>query len=186
MHAEHEHTDEGPKVFGVIAEFDDPDDVVKAAQRAYDHGYRKMDAYTPFPVHGLAEAVGYRKNLVAPLVLCGGLTGALTGFVLQYIACSWHYPYQIGGRPYVSWPMFVPITFELGILFAAFCAVFGMFAMNGLPMPYHPVFNAKGFEGATRDKFYLCIEAVDDRYDENETTSFLKGLGAQQVSVVQQ
>jgi len=185
MHAEHSIDEDAPKVYGLVAEFDDPDRIVAAAQKAYDAGYRKLDAYTPFPVHGLDHAVGFKKNMVAPLVLLGGLTGASAGFLMQYIAAVLHYPYLIGGRPLLSWPMFIPITFEMGILFAAFAAVFGMFALNGLPMPYHPVFNAPRFELASRDAFFLCIEAKDDRYDEVETRSFLEGLGAKQVSVVE-
>jgi hypothetical protein len=186
MQSEHGHSEEGPKVYGLMAEFDEPEEVAKAARRAYDRGYRKMDAFTPFPVHGLAEAVGFKKTYVPHVVLAGGVIGAVTGFAMQYISMGLHYPYLIGGRPLVSWPMFVPITFEVGILFAAFSAVIGMFAMNGLPMPYHSVFNAPGFDSATRDKFFLCIEAVDDRYDVNETRAFLEGLGARRVSVVRQ
>lgn len=184
MHVEHGHV-AAPRAYGLVAEFGDPDAVVTAAQRAYDAGYRKFDAYTPFPVHGLSEAVGFRGNYVAPLVLFGGLTGAAAGFLMQYVASVIHYPYLIGGRPDLSWPMFIPVTFEMGILFAAFSAVFGMFALNGLPRPHHPVFNATGFDRATRDAFFLCIEADDARYDEQETRSFLEGLGAKQVSVVE-
>ncbi len=186
MHADNESHDDGPKVYGMVAEFDDPDVVLSAAQRTYKEGYRQFEAYTPFPIHGLDEAVGFKKNMVAPVVLIGGLAGASTGFLMQYIATCLHYPYLIGGRPLMSWPMYIPITFELGILFAAFSAFIGMFAMNGLPMPYHPIFNAPRFELATRDAFFLCIEVTDDKYDEGETRTFLEGLGAKQVSVVEQ
>jgi len=185
MHAEHETHDGGPEVYGIVAEFDDPDIILSAAQRTYKEGYRQFDAYTPFPIHGMDDAVGFKKNMVAPVVLIGGVTGAASGFLMQYIAMALHYPFLIGGRPLVSWPMFIPITFELGILFAAFSAVLGMFAMNGLPMPYHPLFNTPRFELATRDKFFLCIEAGDDKYDEAETRLFLEGLGAKHVSVVE-
>lgn len=186
MHAEHETDSGAPMVYGLVAEFDDPDAILSAAHRTYKEGYRQFDAYTPFPIHGLDEAIGFKKNMVAPLVLAGGLTGAASGFLMQYIAMVLHYPYLIGGRPLMSWPMYIPITFEMGILFAAFAAVFGMFAMNGLPLPYHPVFNAPRFDLASRDAFFLCIEAVDDMYDEGETRSFLETLGAKQVSVVEQ
>ena len=184
MQTDHGHTDEHLKVYGLMAEFNEPEDVVDAAKRAYDHGYRKMDAYSPFPVHGLAEAVGFKKTHVPGVVMIGGVMGALAGYLMQYISMGLHYPFLVGGRPLVSWPMFIPITFEMGILFGAFSAVFGMFAMNGLPMPYHAVFNVPGFANATRDKFFLCIEAEDDRYDADETRVFLESLGAHQVSVV--
>lgn len=186
MHAEHETNETAATIYGMVAEFDDPDAILSAARRTYLEGYRKFDAYTPFPIHGLDEAVGFKKNRVAPVVLIGGLTGACTGFLMQYIACVVHYPYLVGGRPMMTWPMFIPITFEMGILFAAFSAVIGMFAMNGLPMPYHPVFNTPNFALATRDAFFLCVEASDDRYDHDETRAFLEGLGARQVSVVEQ
>lgn len=184
MQSAHNTTETKP--YGLMAEFDTPESVVAAAQKAYDAGYRKMDAYSPFPVHGLDEAVGFRKNYVSLVVLIGGLTGAATGFLMQYIGMVVHYPYNAGGKPFFSWPMFVPITFELGILFAAFSAVIGMFAMNGLPLPYHPVFNVARFrEAASRDAFFLCIESTDDRFDEAETRSFLESLGPKAVSVVE-
>lgn len=178
--------DETEKPFGLMAEFDSSDALVAAAQKLYDAGYRKIDAYTPFPVHGLDEAIGFRKNYVAHVTLIGGVTGAATGFLLQAISMGFHYPYLIGGRPQVAWPMFIPITFECGILLAAFSCVIGMFAMNGLPMPYHPVFNVDRFrEKAGRDGFFLTVESGDDRYDESETREFLQGLGAKQVCVVE-
>ena len=183
MHNEHD-TPEGP--FGLMAEFDSSESIVHAAQKAYDAGYRKIEAYSPFPVHGLDEAVGFPKNGVATIVLIAGVLGAAAGFAMQVIAMGYHYQYLIGGRPLISWPMFIPITFESGILCAAFAGVIGMFALNGLPMPYHPVFNVERFrERATRDGFFLTVESSDDRYDEAETRAFLEGLGATQVCVVQ-
>ncbi|NUM52843.1 MAG: DUF3341 domain-containing protein [Candidatus Hydrogenedentes bacterium] len=183
MHTEHE---ENEKPFGLMAEFDSPDDVLHAAQKAYDSGYRKIEAYSPFPIHGLDEAVGFPKNAVATVVLIGGVIGAMTGFGMQFIALTYHYPFLIGGRPLFSWPMFIPITFECGILFASLSAFIGMFALNGLPMPYHPVFNVPRFnEKATRDGFFLTVESGDDRYDEAETRAFLEGLGAKQVVLVE-
>jgi hypothetical protein len=182
MHTDHDETE---KPFGLMAEFDTPEAILRATQKAYDSGYRRIEAYTPFPVHGLDEAVGFPKNRVSLVVLIGGLIGAATGFGMQAIAMAYHYPFMIGGRPFLSWPMFIPITFEGGILCAAFAAFAGMFAMNGLPMPYHPVFNVERFrERATRDGFFLTVESSDDRYDEAETRSFLEGLGAKQVMLV--
>lgn len=182
----HHEDDEIQKPFGLMAEFDSPDSILHAAQKTYDAGYRKIEAYSPFPVHGLDEAVGFPKNAVSTLVLIGGLCGATAGFSMQAIAMSYHYPFLIGGRPLLSWPMFIPITFESGILIAAMTAVFGMFALNGLPMPYHPVFNVERFaQKATRDGFFLTVESTDDRYDEAETRAFLEGLGAKQVTLVE-
>lgn len=183
MHADHE---ENEKPFGLMAEFDSPDAILHAAQKAYDSGYRKIEAYSPFPIHGLDEAVGFPKNAVAPLVLIGGVLGALTGFSMQAVAMAYHYPFMIGGRPMLSWPMFIPITFESGILCASLTAFIGMFALNGLPMPYHPVFNVQRFtEKASRDGFFLTVESNDDRYDESETRAFLEGLGAKEVILVE-
>lgn len=183
MHTEHDET-EGP--FGLMAEFDSPDAILHAAQKAYDAGYRKIEAYSPFPIHGLDEAVGFPKNRVSTVVLIGGLIGASLGFGIQVISMGFHYPFMIGGRPLISWPMFIPITFEGGILIASFSAFVGMFAMNGLPMPYHPVFNVERFvQKASRDGFFLTVESGDDRYDEAETKAFLESLGATQVVLVQ-
>ncbi|GMW03199.1 MAG: hypothetical protein AMXMBFR84_43340 [Candidatus Hydrogenedentota bacterium] len=184
MHNDHAH-DDSPKTFGIMGEFDNPESIVHAAQKAYGAGYRKLEAYTPFPIHGLAEAVGFKRTWLPVIVLIGGLTGAATGFLMQVIGMTFHYPFEIAGRPLFSWPAFIPITFELGILFAAFSCVFGMLALNGLPQPYNPVFNAKGFERASRDAFFLCIEAVDGKYDEQEVKSFMESLGAKNVQVVE-
>ena len=173
------------EVYGLIAEFVEPNDVVRAARRAYRAGYRKMDGYSPLPVAGLAEAIGFKKNRVATLVLIGGVTGACTGMFMQLFASTVHYPLIIAGRPFASWPSFVPITFELGILFAAFSAVFGMLALNRLPQPYHPVFNAPGFDLASQNRFFLCIEAADPKFQMTQTREFLESLGARTVSVVE-
>lgn len=169
-----------------MAEFDSADGILHAAQKTYDAGYRKIEAYSPFPVHGLDEAVGFPKNAVSMLVLIGGLIGATCGFSMQAIAMAYHYPFLIGGRPLLSWPMFIPITFESGILLASLTAVVGMFGLNGLPMPYHPVFNVERFaQKATRDGFFLTVESSDDRYDEAETRAFLESLGATHVTLVE-
>jgi hypothetical protein len=143
-----------------------------------------MDAYAPMPVTGLAEAIGYHKNFVANCVLVGGICGVLFGFgLLEWITVI-AYPHNVGGRPTNSWPAYIPITFECMILFASLTALVSMLAMNGLPKPYHPVFNVPAFERASVDKFFLCIESVDPKFDEAETFEFLRGLGAREVSVV--
>lgn len=179
---DHSHDNE-PKVFGIAAEYDDPDALLKAAKQAYTEGYREMDAYTPFPVHGLAEAIGMHKTRLSMFTLAAGLTGAATGFLLQYIGNAWHYPYDIGGKPVFSWPMYIPITFEATILFSAFTTGFAMILLNGLPMPYHPMFNAKNFDRATSDRFFLCIETKDKKYDTNKTREFLERLNPKPLEV---
>lgn len=173
------------QIYGLLAEFTEPDAVVDAAKRAYESGYRKMDAYSPMPVDGLAEAVGFTRNRLPTLVLIGGILGAVTAYSVMYYSAVHHYPYNIGGRPYHSAPAFVPITFELTVLFAALTAVLGMLGLNGLPMPYHPVFNAPGFERASRSRFFLCIEAADPKFETGATRAFLEGLGAKSVVEVE-
>jgi hypothetical protein len=176
--------DETP-IYGLMAEFDDPEALVQAAQRSYVEGYRRMDAFTPFPVHGLAHALGLRRTEVPLIVLLGGLAGAAGGFLLQYWTAAVNYPINVGGRPYLSWPSFIPVTFEMLVLIAAFSAVFGMLALNGLPMPYHPVFNVPSFQLATRDRFFLLVMATDPKFDRVETRRFLQSLGAQDVAEVE-
>jgi hypothetical protein len=173
------------RTYGLLAEFEAPEDLVSAAERAYADGYRHMDAHTPFPVHGLAEAIGFHTNRVPLLVLIGGIVGAGVGFFSQYWASVIDYPINVGGRPLNSWPAFIPITFEVTILVAALTAVLGMLALNGLPQPYHPVFNAPRFALATRDRFFLCIEATDPRFDPAATRKFLEDLGAKEVTDVE-
>lgn len=172
-------------LYGVMAEFENPDHVLEAARRAHAEGYRKMDAYTPFPIEELSEAVGFHHTWLPLIVLGGGVTGALTGFFLQYYVAAIDYPLNIGGRPLNSWPSFIPVTFELTILFAALSAVIGMIALNGLPKPYHPVFNVPGFARASRNRFFLCIEASDPRFDHDRTSEFLRSLKAVEVSDVE-
>ena len=171
-------------IYGLMAEFDEPDQLLRAAQKAYAEGYRNMDAYSPFPIEGLAEAIGFHHNRVALIVLIGGALGCLTGFFLQYYVAVFNYPLDIGGRPLNSWPSFIPITFELTVLFGAFFAIFGMLALNRLPMPHHPVFNAPGFELATRNRFFLCLESEDPKFDRERSKEFLDSLSARQVSEV--
>jgi hypothetical protein len=165
-----------PPVHGLMAEFEKPEDLLAATRRAYAEGYRRMDAYTPLPVEGLAEALGFHETWVPLIVLIGGLLGCLGGFFLQYWTMAVDYPLNVGGRPLNSWPAFIPVTFELTILVAALSAVFGLLALCGLPMPYHPVFNVRRFELASRNRFFLCIEARDPRFDPEVTKQFLEGL----------
>jgi hypothetical protein len=171
-------------IHGVIAEFDGPEQLVEAAQRAYTEGYRVMDAYTPFPVHGLADAIGHRGVRLPRYVLLGGLAGGLGGFLLQAYANVYDYPMNIGGRPYFSWPAYIPITFETTILGAVVTAVFGMLLLNGLPQPYHPVFNVSNFEMASRSHFFLCIESRDPQFDVAQVRRFLESLRPRAVSEV--
>ena len=165
-----------PELYGIMAEFDDPDALLGAAQRARDAGYRRMDAYSPFPVEGLAEALDFRNTRVPEIVLAGGIVGGVGGFFMQWFATRIFYPINVGGRPLDSWPAYIPITFELTVLLAAFAALFGMLILNGLPQPYHPVFNAPDFQLASRDRFFLCVEAADPRFDRLGTTRFLLDL----------
>jgi hypothetical protein len=170
-----------PTIYGLMAEFTSPEALLEAARRAYGEGYRRMDAYSPFPVEGLAEAIGFRRNLLPLIVLIGGIAGAAGGFYLQYWISVSDYPLNIGGRPLNSWPAFIPVTFELTILLAALSAVLGLLALNGLPMPYHPVFNVERFELASRNRFFLCIEARDAKFDRETTRRFLDGTKPQGV-----
>jgi Protein of unknown function (DUF3341) len=172
-------------IHGVMAEFETPEDLIAAGESAYSAGYRRMDAYAPMPVAGLAEAIGYRKNYVANCVLVGGCCGVLFGLgLLEWISCV-AYPLNVGGRPLNSWPSFIPITFECMILFSSLTALFSMLAMNGLPRPYHPVFNVPAFERASVDRFFLCIESTDPNFSETGTAAFLRDQpGAREVSVV--
>ena len=170
--------------YGLIAEFTGPEALVEATKRAFEAGYRRLDAYTPFPVHGLAEAMGRRGIRIPLIVLAGGIIGGISGFALQTYGAAYDYPINVGGRPYFSWPSFIPITFELMILGAVFAAVFGMLALNGLPQPHHPIFHAPNFEMATRSHFFLCIEAADPHYDNAATRTFLESLGPKSVAEV--
>lgn len=172
-------------VYGLVAEFDNEEAILSAANRVREAGYRKIDAYTPFPVHGLAESLGFDDIWVPWIVFFAGLGGAVTGYALQYFTTVIDYPWNVGGRPMHSWPQFIPVTFELTILLAAFGAVFGMLALNGLPRPHHSIFNAPRFALASQDRFFLCIESIDPRFDREETDRFLRTLGADAVSPVE-
>lgn len=170
MKTKNRHTE----FYGILAEFEEPEALIQAAQRARREGFKKMDAYSPFPIHRLAEAMGFTWTRLPALVLLGGILGGLGGFFMQYYASVIDYPYNVGGRPFNSWPAFIPVTFEMIVLGAAFTAVLGMLGLNGLPMPYHPLFNVERFAFASRDRFYLCIEASDPKFDPQKTKAFLE------------
>ncbi len=172
-------------LYGVMAEFDSPTALVRGANRAREAGYLKMDAYSPFPIEELREALGFPQTKLPMIVAGGALLGALAGWGLQVWVSSIAYPLNVGGRPLISWPSFVPPMFETAVLFAAFAAVGGMLALNGLPMPYHPVFNVPRFVMASRDRFFLCIEARDPRFDRAATRTFLESLEPREVSDVE-
>jgi hypothetical protein len=170
--------------YGLMAEFDSAQDLVAAAQKTHAAGYQKVDAYSPFPIEGLAEAIGFHKNRVPLVVLIGGLIGGLSGYALQYWVATITYPTNVGGRPYHSWPSFIIVTFEMTILFAGLSAVFGMLALNGLPMPYHPVFNVEEFRKASENKFFLVVFSSDPNYDAARTRRFLQGLAPRMIAEV--
>jgi ActD protein len=173
-------------IYGVMAEFETPGDLVAAAKQAYAAGYRKMDTFSPYPIHEAWDAIGHHDRRLSLIVLLGGLTGTVSGYGLQYWVHAITYPTNIAGKPLNSWPQFIPVTFELTILFAAIAAVIGMIALNGLPMPYHPVFNWDRFaEHASRDRFYLLVEAADPKFDQAQTMDFLKGLNPAGVAEVE-
>ena len=171
-------------IYGLLAEFADPEALLEGVRRARAAGYRKMDAYTPFPVEHLAEELGFHHTALPLIVLIGGLIGCGGGFLLQYWISAVDYPLNIGGRPLNSWPAFIPVTFELTILCAALFAVLGMLGLNGLPMPYHSLFNSPRFALASRNRFFLCIEASDKQFNREATAKFLSELKPEGVSDV--
>jgi hypothetical protein len=175
----------GQALYGLMAEFETPEAAVTAARRVHAEGYRALDAYSPFPVDELSDAIGFKKNRVATCVLLGGLAGGIGGFMMQYFSAVIHYPLNIGGRPYFSWPVFLPVTFELTVLIAAFSAVISMLVLNGLPQPHHPVFNCERFTRASNDRFFLVVEATDPKFDRQATRRLLEGLNPTDVSEVE-
>jgi len=169
-------------LYGLMAEFEDPHDLAVATARAREAGYRRMDAYTPYPTEEVAEALGLNGTKLPWLTFIGAILGLSIGFIFQNWVHIDNYPLNIGGRPLFSWPSWMPVTFEMTILFGSFTTVIMMLALNGLPQFYHPVFNVSRFiEHAGTDGFFLCIEAADPRFDETETRNFLRGLGAREV-----
>jgi hypothetical protein len=173
-----------PALYGLMAEFETPTELVNACKAAYAEGYRDMDAYSPFPIEEASEAIGFHKTAVPLVTLVGGLLGGLSGFALQYWINVISYPLNIGGKPYDSWPAFIVPTFEMTILFAGIVGMFGMFALNGLPQPYHPVFNVDRFSKVTRDRFFLCVEAADPKFDLTSTHQFMERLKPLSISEV--
>ncbi|HLW43940.1 MAG TPA: DUF3341 domain-containing protein [Candidatus Acidoferrales bacterium] len=163
-------------IYGLLAEFDTPERLLEAAQKTHTAGYQSMDAFSPMPIEGLAEACGFHRTKIAPITLAGGIFGCLGGFGIQYYASVISYPLNIGGRPYNSWPAFIPITFEMAVLGAAIACVAGLLVLNGLPSPYHPLFNVPRFALASRNRFFLCVKARDRRFDLAGTREFLEGL----------
>jgi hypothetical protein len=180
----HGHEPEENPVYGIIAEFDDPDRLIDAASATTKAGYKNFDAYSPFPIHGLAEAMHFEDPRVPWMAFFGGITGCLLGFGMQYFIATIDYPWNVGGKPTVSWPQFVPITFEATVLLTGLTTFVSQFAMNGLPRPHNPIFNAPNFDRASQDRFFLCIETDDPQFSESETPAFLRGLGALSVAEV--
>jgi len=172
------------QLYGVMGEFETPEAILHAARKAREAGYRHITAYTPIPVEGLAQIIGFRWTAVPLITLLGGLAGGLSGFGMEYWMSAMSYPINVGGRPLNSWPAFIPVTFELTILGASLSAVFGMLALNRLPQPYHPVFNVERFSRASTDRFFLCIESRDPKFHLAESAKFLQSVSAQHVSEV--
>jgi Protein of unknown function (DUF3341) len=168
-------------IYGLLAEFETPEQLLAAAHTTHDAGYKSIDAFSPIPVEGLSEAVGFERTRLPTLVLIGGILGGLTGFGMCWYANVISFPQIVGGKPYNTWPMWIPITFELTILGAALTTVIGMLALNGLPQPYHPLFNVERFALATRDRFFLCIKARDKKFDLQNTKKFMESLKSQGV-----
>ena len=174
-----------PATYGLMAEFDNPTDAVAAARRVHEEGYRRVDAFSPYPVEELSEAIGVHKTYMPHIVLAGGLLGGALGYLMQYYLLVVSYPLNVGGKPLHSWPAFIPITFECTVLGAALFAVFGMLAMNGLPEPYHPVFNAPNFALASRDRFFVLVESADPKFDRERTGELLRSLNPREVTDVE-
>ncbi|MGI8544359.1 MAG: DUF3341 domain-containing protein [Aridibacter sp.] len=169
------------KNYGLLAEFDTTTEIVRAAELVRDAGFTKTDVFSPFPIHEMDQALGIKRTILPYMVFGGGIAGLLTGLALQYGTHVIDYPIIVGGRPFFSLPSFIPPMFELTILLAAFTAVIGMILLNGLPKPYHPVFNVPRFNLATREKFFLLIKADDPKFNYEETKSFMESLNPQEV-----
>lgn len=183
-HAPHDTDGETPKPYGLIAQFPDADSLVAATRRARAEGYTQMDTHSPYPVGEAADALGFMRTEMAVVMFVGGLVGACTGFFMEYWCNAYGYPLNVGGRPYLSWPSFIPITFEMMVLTASLSGLFGLIALCGLPQLNHPLFNSKAFDRASRDRFFLSIEAEDPKYNTAQTTAFLQSLHPELVEEV--
>jgi ActD protein len=179
------HRRHAAPLYGVMAEFENPTDLVAAARRVYSLGYRRINGYSPYPIEELSEAIGFTHTSLPLIVFLGGLVGGIGGFFMQYWIEVINYPINVGGKPYNSWPAFIPITFEMTVLCAAFSAVLGMLILNKLPQPYHPVFNLPNFALATRDRFFLAVEGNDPKFNHAEVVELLKSLNAVAVNDVE-
>lgn len=173
-------------LYGLMAEFEEHEQLLEAAKRAYAEGYRRMDAFSPFPIEGLAEALGHEMSLVPLFTLLGGIAGGLGGYFMEWYSMGRLYPINVGGRPLNSWPNFIPITFELTVLIAALSALAAMLLLNRLPQPHHPVFNVPEFRRASIDRFFLCIEAADPKFEHDKTSEFLDGLKPVMIAEVEE
>ncbi len=180
----HAHDQHESAPYGVMAEFGSADDLIAATRKAAEAGYTRMDGFSPYPIGEVADALNFPRSEIGTIMFLGGLCGATLGFFMQYWTNAIDYPLNIGGKPLFSWPMFIPITFECTILAAAFGSVLGLLAFIGLPRPHHPIFNTANFDRATVDRFFLCIEAEDPKFDRAATRSFLEGLGPDAVTEV--
>lgn len=184
-HPPSHHSRHKTPLYGIMAEFEGPSELISAARRTYEAGYRRINGYSPYPIEELSEAIGFTHSSLPLIVFIGGLLGGIGGFAMQYWIEVINYPINVGGKPYNSWPAFIPITFECTVLVAAFSAVLGMLILNKLPQPYHPVFNAPNFALATRDRFFLVVEASDPKYKHDEVAALLKSLDAMEVNDVE-
>lgn len=178
------HVEEAPKVYAMVAEFDSAEALLEAAERTKMAGYRDIDGYSPFPVHGLSDALGFHDVRLPWMIFIGGITGTFFGFSLEWYTSVVDYTLNVGGKPLNSMIAFFPVLYESTILFAAITAVFGMLTLNRLPKLYHPIFNTPGFERASQDRFFLEVSAKDAKYDSDEVRAFLMDLNPLNVSEV--
>ncbi len=174
------------RLYGITGQFDSEENLVAAARRMIAEGFRQIDAFSPYPIEGLASIIRRERSLAPLLILMGGLTGAVAGYGMQLYAMGYYYPLNVGGRPLNSWPLFVPIAFELTVLFSAFAGVIGMLVLNRLPRIYHPLFSVPGFDRVSSDQFFLCIEATDPSFDERRVRELLQSLHSTAITEVRQ
>ena len=183
-HHDHDDDIDEPAIYGLMAEFETADGLIHATQKAAGAGYTRMDGYSPYPIGEVADALGFPRSEIGAIMFIGGLCGATLGFLMQFYLNGIDYPLNVGGKPFFSWPQFAPITWELLVLSASLTGTIGLFALCGLPQPYHPVFNVPQFARASRDRFFLVIEAIDPNYDEKSTKAFLTTLNPVSIAEV--